>query len=186
MSAQAPPLKPFRFPLAFRVSMLLVLALPVLVMSTVSTGGSTEADSRPVIGIEHRGDIRAVVQVTSGEVSEGLHKGLLKLRMIADGYVEAGVPVERLDIRAVFHGSAADFVLADEAWNRVRGESGGNPNAALISELGRKGVHLELCNNRRLKNGWEKADVHPEVGLASSAYHRILDLQHRGYAYVRL
>src|SRR5690606_16302798 len=102
-----------------------------------------------------------------------------------DSYVTAGIDPDQLDIRAVYHGPASVHLLTDEAWNRHRDETTGNPNTAILSELAERGVHVELCNTRRISNGWAKSDVHPDVLLVSGAYQRLIDLQIRGYAYIR-
>ena len=90
-----------------------------------------------------------------------------------------------LDIRAVFHGDASTHLLTDEAYNRVKGTDTGNPNTKLIAELAKAGVHIELCDSRRREEGWAKSDIHPDVLLAEAAFARIIDLQMRGYAYIR-
>src|SRR5690606_9207609 len=100
------------------------------VEQAASSGGD-----RPVIGIEHTGPIRVVFQVSADETQDGLGKGLVYLKKLHEGYVRSGVEPNRLDIRAVFHGKAADHTLTDEAWNRYRQETGGNPNTALLDEL---------------------------------------------------
>ncbi|WP_164102083.1 DsrE family protein [Candidatus Laterigemmans baculatus] len=145
---------------------------------------NSQAD-RPVIGIEHRGPIKVVFQVTGDDMKEGVGKGLFYLRKIYKGYLAAGIHPDQLDIHAVYHGDASDHMLSDEAWNRVRNETGGNPNSEILTELAKLGVSVELCDTRRVANGWAKSDVHPDVKLVSGAYHRIIDLQLRGYAYAK-
>lgn len=146
---------------------------------------SPAGDDRPVIGIEHEGPIKVVFQITTPDMKNGVGKGLYYLKKIHAGYLAAGVAPDQLDIRAVFHGDGAEHLLTDEAWNRIRKESQGNPNTQLISELVKSGVSVELCDTRRVANGWAKSDVHPNVLLVKGAYQRIIDLQLRGYAYIR-
>lgn len=140
---------------------------------------------RHVLPIEHTGSIKAVFQITKDEMKGGVHKGLFALKKMHEAYVEAGIPRGQIDLRAVYHGDAADHLLTDEAWNRWRKTTGGNPNTQVLSELKRLGVSVELCDSRRTENGWSKQDVHPDVLLAPNAYQRLIDLQSRGYAYVR-
>lgn len=147
--------------------------------------GTANPGDRPVIGLQHEGPVRVVYQISADEWKEGVGKGLLYLKKVHEQYVDAGVDPDRLDIRGVFHGTAADHLLTDAAWNAWRGESGGNPNRELIAELAGRGVAVELCDTRRQANGWSKDDVHPDVLLVTGAYQRVIDLQLEGFAYVR-
>lgn len=145
-----------------------------------------KSDDRPVIDIEHKGPIKVVIQMTTAETKEGVGKGLLALKKLHAAYVAAGVDPKHLEIHAVIHGDGAVHLLTDDAWNRVQKESGGNPSTELIAELAKTGVSVELCDSRRQQNGWAKSDVHPDVLLVKNAYHRIVDLQLQGFAYIRL
>ncbi|MFP4353080.1 MAG: hypothetical protein ACLFTU_09645 [Puniceicoccaceae bacterium] len=143
-------------------------------------------DERPVIGIEQKEGVRVVVQVTTGDREEGVHKGLRRVKGIADGYLAAGVPAEEIDIRAVFHGAAAAHLLTDAAWRRHKETDGGNPSTSLLEALAESPARIELCDVRRRNEGWAKSEIHPSVVLVSNAYHRLAELQLRGFAYVRL
>lgn len=143
-------------------------------------------EERPVIGIGHEGPIHVVFQITDDRMANGVHRGLYTLRKLYDGYRKAGFEPDQIHVAAVIHGAASEHLLTDEAWNAHRNESGGNPSGDLIAELSRNGVSVELCDVRRVTNGWEKADIHPDVLLVSNAYERLVDLQMRGYAYVKL
>lgn len=146
---------------------------------------SPGSEDRPVIGIEHKGPIKVVFEVTAPDMKNGTSKALFYMRKIHGLYLAAGTGADQLDMHAVFHGEAADHLLTDEAWDRERKETHGNPSKALISELAKIGVHVELCNNRRIEKGWAMSDVHPDVQIVKSAFLRIIDLQQRGYAYIR-
>lgn len=169
--------------LACLLALSLGAALPVAAAG--AQGAQPGAGEREVLPLEHDGPIRAVFQVTKDEMKDGVHKGLYTLKKLHEGYLEAGIDPSRLDLRAVYHGDAADHLLTDEAWNRWRDTTGGNPNTRILAELKDLGVSIELCDSRRVQNEWSKADVHPDVLLAPNAYQRLIDLQLRGYAYVR-
>jgi intracellular sulfur oxidation DsrE/DsrF family protein len=147
---------------------------------------SRDGDDRPIIGIKHKGPIKVVFEITTPEMKNGVSKGLFYLKKVRAIYLASGIRPDQLDIHAVFHGEGATHLLTDVAWNRVRKESGGNPSTALISELAKNGVHVELCNNRRIEQGWAMSDVHPGVLIVKSAFLRLIDLQQSGYAYIRL
>lgn len=168
--------------LAFGLLGMLAMLSPGVEASATSPQSD---DDRPVIDFDHEGPIKVVFQITTPDTRDGVGKGLFHLNQLHASYVAAGADPDQLDIRAVFHGDGAVHLLTDEAWNRVRGESGGNPSTALISDLTKKGVHIELCDSRRITNGWAKSDVHPGVLLVKGAFQRLIDLQGQGYAYIR-
>lgn len=171
-----------------KVAAACLLSVGISLLSPVAAHAAENtaaADDRPVIGIESRGPIKVVYQISKSETKNGVGKGLFYLNKLYEGYVKAGIDPANLDIHAVFHGSAAEDLLTDEAWNRVRNATSGNPNTALIAELAAKGVSVELCDTRRVANGWSKSDVHADVVLVGAAFQRIIDLQQRGYAYIR-
>ncbi|QDT16676.1 DsrE family protein [Alienimonas californiensis] len=159
----------------------------LLAPGPAATAAPTEAgdDGRPVIGLQYDGPIKVVYQVSDDEWKDDVGKGLLYLGKLRDYYEKQGVPAERLDIRAVYHGEAAAHLLTDEAWRKYGFEGEANPNTAVISKLTERGVTVELCNARRQREGWAKNEIHPDVQLAQAAYARLIDLQHQGYAYIR-
>ena len=161
------------------------LVSSLLLPSLTAAEKNAKPDNRPVIGIQQKKAIKVVFQITSGEMAGNVHKGLSVIDGIYRKYIEEGVPPEEISIHAVIHGGAADHVLSDEAWNKHKGVTSGNPSGKLIESLVERGVHLELCDSRRVQNGWEKSEIHPSVALVSNAFHRYADLQFQGYAYIR-
>lgn len=153
--------------------------------SSSSPDARVDPADRPVIGLQYDGPIRAVYQVSRDEWKDSVSKPLLYLKKLRGFYRKQGIESDQLDIRAVFHGGASTHLLTDEAWNRVKQTDTGNPNTQLLRELAEMGVKIELCNSRRIQEGWSKADIHPDVLLAAAAYARMIDLQHQGYAYIR-
>lgn len=150
-----------------------------------SSRSDSDPANRPVIGLQYEGPIKVVYQCTRDEWKEGVSKPLLYLKKLRGYYEKQGIDPDQLDLRAVFHGDASTHILTDEAWNRVKNTDTGNPNTKLLSELKQMGVHVEFCDSRRQKEGWAKADIHPDVLLAAAAFARVIDLQHQGYAYIR-
>ena len=164
---------------------LVAVGLLIGAATAVTAAEPANLDDRPVIGIENKRPIKVVIQMTTAETKDGIGKGLIALKKLHEGYLQAGVAPSNLEIHAVIHGDGAVHLLADEAWNRIHEESDGNPSAELISELVKKGISVELCDSRRRQNGWEKSDVYKDVRLVEGAYQRIIDLQLQGYAYIR-
>ncbi len=164
--------------------LILTALVGLATISPLAHAGS--ADPRPTLGIQQKQNIKVVFQITSADLKEGVNKDLLALKKTHRGYLDNGVSASEVHLHAVIHGNAADHLLTDEAWKRLGKGSGSNPNVALIEELISRGVKVELCDSRRVQNGWEKSDVHPGVALVGNAYHRLADLQLQGYAYIRL
>lgn len=142
-------------------------------------------NERPVVLTQTEGPIRVVYQISRDEWRDGVGKGLLYLEKLHDQYIEEGLEASRLEIHAVFHGTAAEHLLTDEAWNRYKDAEDGNPNAELLKRLAEKQIQVELCNTRRIANGWSKSEIHPSVTLVNGAFQRVIDLQLMGFAYVR-
>jgi intracellular sulfur oxidation DsrE/DsrF family protein len=76
-------------------------------------------------------------------------------------------------------------LLKDPAYRMATGKSGENPNKKIVDELLDAGVKLELCKSTMQSHGWTEEDVLPGVKIVVGAYPRIIDLQLRGYAYIR-
>lgn len=175
-------INPYRTARYFTLLLLCALTLPLLHAGQPATA---EGSARSVIGVQQKENVKVVFQMTSGDTTQNLSKMLKILDATHRNYIEEGILPQNLSIRAVIHGDAADYLLTDAAWNKYKQQNGGNPNTALIEALTKKGVIVELCNSRRVQNGWEKDDIHPDVILVGNAYHRIADLQYAGYAYIR-
>ena len=112
----------------------------------------------------------------------GVGEGLLSLRRIMEEYNAIGVPLEELHVSAIFHGDAARWLLNDEAYRGpAGGREGENPNKAIIRELIRSGVSIEMCGLTMKEHGWKKADLLPDVKEVPAAYPRLIDLESQGY-----
>lgn len=55
----------------------------------------------------------------------------------------------------------------------------------MIKELLAHGVSVELCGVTMKSMGWTEKDVLPGGKIVHDAYTRLIDLQQRGYAYIR-
>lgn len=152
---------------------------------TTAVSASVDPANRPVIGLQYEGPIRVVYEFTEDDWKDGVGKGLFYLKKLRTFYAAQGIDPSRIDIRGVYHGEASTHLLTDEAYNRVKGVTTGNPNTKFLSELIASGVHVEMCDSRRRQLGWAKADLHPDVLLVAGAFPRLVDLQLQGYAYIR-
>jgi intracellular sulfur oxidation DsrE/DsrF family protein len=115
----------------------------------------------------------------------GVGEGLLRLRRILEEYKAIGVPLEELHVSAIFHGDAARWLLNDEAYRGpAGGREGENPNKAILRELIRSGVSIEMCGQTMKEHGWTKTQLLPDVKVVPAAYPRLIDLELQGYGYV--
>ncbi len=148
---------------------------------TSETRGTFEAPVEPVVGM----GIRVVYQIKTDAWKDGHAAGLHYLGKLADQYEALGIKPSEQRIHGVFHGDAGYFLLADEAYRAETDGSKPNPNAELVSKLVSRGIQLELCKSTMKSHGWTGDDVLPGVEIVVAAYPRIIDLQLRGYAYIR-
>lgn len=138
------------------------------------------------ISIEKRQNIKTAYEITKAEWQDGIGKGLATLKAMLKLYRSIGVNPEDLNLHAVFHSKAGAWMLTDEAYNGHTEGTGGNPNKAVIRELVKEGVSIELCHQTMKHNGWEKEDILPAVKIVTNAYSRLADLQLQGFAYIKL
>lgn len=136
------------------------------------------------VGLQVDRGIKVVYQIKSDGEKDGIGEGLYYVRKLIDAYDTLGVGSSDRDIHAVFHGDAGYWMLRDAAYARVAREDV-NPNKQTVAELQRRGVHLEICASTMENNGWKPSDILPDVVIVVGAYPRIIDLQLRGYAYIR-
>lgn len=86
----------------------------------------------------------------------------------------------------VLHGDAAYWLLNEQAIQQYKNDPFEfNPNEKVVQELLERGVSVEICYSTMKSKGWTADDVLPGVIIVHDAYTRLIDLQQRGYAYVR-
>lgn len=159
-----------------------------LACTTISTWNDAIAQKRgteeplPVVVSE---GIRAVYQINTDNWKEGVGKGLLYLEKLSTVYQEMGINSKDRTISAVFHGEAAYWLLNDEAYGEFKDSKSDNPNKNIVAGLIEKGISIEICAETMKSHGWKPEDLLPQVRMVVGAYPRVIDLQLRGYAYIR-
>jgi intracellular sulfur oxidation DsrE/DsrF family protein len=88
------------------------------------------------------------------------------------------------NIIMIFHGDAAQLVLADNSYDANRHVQTGNPYKKLMLELMAKGVHIELCGATAKGNHWGNSDLLPGVTVNLNAMVRITQLEQSGYTLI--
>ena len=145
------------------------------------TSAATEPE---VIPIQVRENLRIVYQVTDDAQHEGVNKGLFYARKLINTYQSHGIAPEQVHLHLVYHGTGIAAVVNDEARKRLGAESA-NPNGDILAELIKRGVQIELCENTMQQKGVKPMELMPSVRLVVGAFPRLIDLQLKGYAYIK-
>jgi len=85
------------------------------------------------------------------------------------------------DVIAVFHTNAGHVTLNDIAYNRDRNIATGNPYKALLADLAKRGVRIELCGATAKAHGWINADLLPDIAVNTDAMARTAQLVQQGF-----
>ena len=94
-----------------------------------------------------------------------------------------GVPVEKMSLALVVHGSAFKDILSDAAYfKRYQTD---NPNTELIKALLSSGVEIILCGQTAGHRKVSKEDMIPGVRLALSAMNALVQLQVQDYQLIK-
>ncbi|HYP69120.1 MAG TPA: DsrE family protein [Thiobacillaceae bacterium] len=144
------------------------------------------AASEKVIGVEKRKNIRVVYDDKDDVWDAGIGKGLYYLRGLLESYKSLKIDPKQLKISIVLHGDTAYWLLNDEAYRNYKNDPFTyNPNSKVVEELIEHGVSVEICRVTMRANGFQPQDLLPGVVMVHDAYTRLIDLQQRGYGYIR-
>ncbi len=146
----------------------------------------TSAAAEPeVIPIQVRENLRIVYQVTDDAQHEGVNKGLFYARKLINTYQSHGITAEQVHLHLVYHGTGIAAVVNDDARKRL-GSEASNPNGEILAELIKRDVQIELCENTMQQKGVKPTELMPGVRLVVGAFPRLIDLQLKGYTYIKL
>lgn len=99
-------------------------------------------------------------------------------------HVQNGIPLSKLEVALIVHGSAARNLLADEAYQKRYQVQ--NPNRELVEKLMGAGVEVILCGQSSKTRDLPKVDLIPGVKIALSAMTANIQLQNQGYRPIKL
>ncbi len=155
----------------------------------LQSAGAAEQAQADVIRIQQKNAIKVVYDIDTGALTPGtrISKGLYYVRGLLESYKKQGVdPAKAVDIHIVLYGRAALQLLDDEAFQMVSGDPFAvNPNRAIVQALLDHGVKVEACNVTLKAYGFKPRDVLPGVQVVFDAYTHLIDMQQRGYAYIK-
>ena len=104
--------------------------------------------------------------------------GLMYMGLMMRSYAAAKVPIQ---IIAVYHSMAGYMLLNDQAYNKARKTTHGNPYKDEIAALQSQGVQFEECGQTARSNGWVNADLLPGVKVDTGGNLRLVQLVQDDY-----
>jgi intracellular sulfur oxidation DsrE/DsrF family protein len=123
-------------------------------------------------------DVKAVFSVASLSFEKDLPAALFHMGLITGDVTDWKA---KSDIIAVFHTNAGHVTLHDEAYNKERNISTGNPYRKLVTDLMENGVRVELCGATAKAYGWVNADTIPGIKINTDAMSRLIQLVQQGF-----
>jgi len=143
-------------------------------------------DNNPIITIEKRQNINVVYDVKDDNWEAGIGQALYYVRGLLESYKSMGISPTQLHISVVVHGPVAYWLLNDSAYQQRSDDPFDyNPNETVVQQLIAHGVSVEICNVSMKAKHWTASNLLPGVVIVHDAYTRLIDLQYRGYAYIR-
>ena len=85
------------------------------------------------------------------------------------------------EVIAVFHTNAGHVTLNDRAYNAERNIATGNPYKDLVTDLMKRGVHIELCGATAKVHNWGNSDLLSDVTVNTDAMARTTQLVQKGF-----
>jgi intracellular sulfur oxidation DsrE/DsrF family protein len=125
--------------------------------------------------------IKAVFSVASLSFEKDLPAALFHIGLIVNDVADWNAEA---DIVAVFHTNAGHVTLHDDAYNKERDITTGNPYKTLVTDLMKKGVRVELCGATAEAYGWINTDTIPGIKINTDAMSRLVQLVQQGFVKV--
>jgi uncharacterized protein len=173
---------PFRLIVLFATASIFSVLNP----ANAESVANIQTTQQYMINIEKHEDISVVYDVKDDDWEAGVGKALYYVRGLLESYKSMGVTSDKLRISVVMHGPTAYWLLNDAAYQKRSDDPFDyNSNEKIVRELLDHGVSVEICNSTMKGKGWTAQDLLPGVTIVHDAYTRFIDLQHRGYAYIR-
>lgn len=124
---------------------------------------------------------KAVYEINRGDTAV-VNEQLTTIARFLNLHARHGIPRNRVQAAAVFHGSGWMALLSDSAYGaRFPGKP--NPSRRLVEELLANGVQLVLCGQTAGMRGVRREELLPGVQLAISAMSALNVFQTQGYQF---
>jgi len=148
--------------------------------AVIAEFGKTYEVKNPAFKTDTTHDLKVVFDVGRSfkdptKVNPLIHAAARYLNM----HVDAGVPLEHLQVALVIHGDAANDILNNKNYKTKFTRN--NPNTPLLTALAEKGVQIILCGQTAAHRDINKSDVHADIQFALSAMTALVQLQNENY-----
>jgi uncharacterized protein len=138
--------------------------------------------------ITKRHEIRNVLNMSTAVLNpkSGINQTLNNAELMIANYSGVyGIPMgQDLKINIVAHFQGGQFLLSDDAYNKLHNVTTGNPSGATVLDLLGKGVHFYLCQNTMRGNGWKTSDLIPGVEEVPGGVVALADFMARGWSVI--
>ena len=172
-------------PLLFFLSMLFIFSesfaqAPVATETPISNFGPTFPIENPEYKTSLSEEYKVVFDITNAsEDPSELNKYVEAVARFLNMHVEAGKPLNTMDLYVVIHGGAAQTLLKNEFYQELYHTD--NPNIALFEALNDQGVQIILCGQTSVARNISKERRIPETKISLSAMTALIQLQNDGY-----
>jgi intracellular sulfur oxidation DsrE/DsrF family protein len=126
-------------------------------------------------------EVKVVFSIAALSFEGDLPASIFHLQLIENDIVDWNAANQ---VFAVFHTNAGHVTLSDKSYNTERNIATGNPYKELISDLMKRGVHVELCGATAKVHNWENTDVLPGIKINTDAMARITQLAQEGFVQI--
>mgnify|MGYP003124796285 CR=1 FL=1 len=132
-------------------------------------------------------ELKVVFDITSKSKDENEVNGFIEsAARFINMNVKAGVPAKNIKVAMVFHSTAINDILNNDAYLKRNPKSiNGNPNTKLITELSNFGTQIIVCGQTAAAAHISKNEFLPEVKVALSAMNALVQLQNEDYQLIK-
>jgi intracellular sulfur oxidation DsrE/DsrF family protein len=169
-----------------------------LTLGACSPSWAQARQALPIPGVEPARDVPGAREIpdsktdykvlfdvaTGGDKPGEVNPTLQTVARYVNTLAKVGVPAEHRKIAVIFHQGATPAILKDDAY-KARNNGQDNPNIAIIQALKKAEVELHVCGQAVLNAKIDPKDIQPEIQLDLWALTTIVNMQLRGYQFIR-
>lgn len=123
-------------------------------------------------------ELKVVFSIAALAFEGDLPAPLFHMQVLAD---DIAAWKAKAEVVAVFHTNAGHVTLNDAAYNKERNIATGNPSKALVADLVKRGIQIELCGATAKAHKWGNEDLLPDVKVNTDAMARTTQLVQQGF-----